>query len=95
MSVLFTVVVTTRDWRALRERHREVLVKRARLSGALRYQVYRNVHDAAQALIIAELPDDDALRELRHALGEEVGALLAARDADERTWELIGWEEIG
>jgi hypothetical protein len=95
MPVLLTAVITTKNWKALRERNREALLGQARRIGATRYRIYRNVHDASQALIVAELPDDDALRELRRALSEQVGALAAGSGADERAWEPTGWEGIG
>ena len=68
MSLLLTVIVATRDWKTLREQNQITLVGQAQQARAIRYQVYRNIHDASQALIIAELPDDDALRELRRVL---------------------------
>jgi hypothetical protein len=95
MSVLFTIIVSTRDWKTLRERNQELLVGQAQQAGATRYQVYRNIHDAARALIVAELPDDDALRELRRALREQVGSLDAGGRPDESMWESAGWEGIG
>jgi hypothetical protein len=94
MSVFFTLVVSTRDWKTLRERNREILVEEARQAGATRFQTYRNVHDASRALIVAELPDDDALRELRRALCEQVDSLGAGDYPDESTWEPTGWESI-
>jgi hypothetical protein len=95
MAVLLTAIITTKDWKMLRERNREVLVGQAQQAGAIRYRIYRNVHDASQVLIVAELPDDDALRELRRALCEQVGTLAVGNHSDERTWEPTGWESIG
>jgi hypothetical protein len=95
MSVFFTFIVSTRDWKTLHERNRAVLVEEARQAGATRFQTYRNVHDASQALIVAELPDDDALRELRRALCEQVDSLGAGDCSNESTWEPTGWESIG
>jgi len=95
MSVLFTAIITTNDWKTLRERNRAILVEQAQQAGATRYRIYRNVHDAAQVLMIAELPDDDALRELRRALCEQVATLAVGNHSDERTWEPTGWESIG
>ena len=91
MPVLFTAIITTNDWKALQEWSRTILVAQAQLAGAIGYRMYRNLHDASQVLIIAELPDDDALRELRRALYEQVGALAAGDSAD---WEPSGWESI-
>jgi hypothetical protein len=92
MPVLFTAIITTNDWKELQEWSRTILVAQAQLAGAIGYRMYRNLHDASQVLIIAELPDDDALRELRRALYEQVGALAAGDSAD---WEPNGWESIG
>jgi hypothetical protein len=95
MTVLLTAIITTKDWKALRERNREILLGPAQQAGAIRYRTYRNVHDASQMLIVAELPDDDALRELRQALSEQVGMLAIGDHSDDRTWEPTGWESIG
>jgi hypothetical protein len=95
MAVLLTAIITTKDWKMLRERNREVLVGQAQQAGAIRYRIYRNVHDASQVLIIAELPDDDALQELRQVLSEQVGTLATGNHSDDRTWEPTGWEGIG
>ena len=94
MSVLFTAIITTNDWKALRERNRAILAVQAQQAGAIRYRIYRNVHDASQVLMIAEFPDDDALHELRRALYEQIGVLAAGGRSDERTWEPTGWEDI-
>ena len=95
MSVLFTAIITTNDWKALREQHHATLVVQAQQAGAIRYRIYRNVYDASQALMIAEFPDDDALYELRRALYEQTGVLAAGGRSDERTWEPTDWEDIG
>ena len=93
MSILFTAVATLKDWKTLRQRNREVLIGQVQQAGAIHYQIYRNIHDASQVLIVAELPDDDALRELRRILSEHVGALLEGSRSDERMWEPTGWDE--
>ena len=95
MSVLFTAIITTNDWKALRAQHHAILVVQAQQAGAIHYRIYRNVHDAAQVLMIAEFPDDDALHELRRALYEQIGLLAIGGRSDERTWESTGWESIG
>jgi hypothetical protein len=94
MPVLFTAIITTNDWKALRERNRAILAVQAQQARAIRYRIYRNVHDASQVLMIAEFPDDDALHELRLALYEQIGVLAAGGNPDERTWEPTGWEDI-
>jgi quinol monooxygenase YgiN len=95
MPVLFTAIITTNDWKVLREQNHATLVVQAQQAGAIRYHIYRNIHDASQVLMIAEFPDDDALHELRQALYEQIGALAAGGRSDERTWEPTGWESIG
>ena len=82
-----------KDWKALRQCSREVLIDQAQRAGALHYQIYRNIHDASQILIVIELPDDDALRELRRTLAEQISALLEGTRSDERVWEPAGWDE--
>lgn len=93
MSVLFTAMATMKDWKTLRQRSREVLIAQAQQAGALHYQIYRNIHDASQMLIVVELPDDDALRELRRTLAEHISTLLEGNRSDERVWEPAGWDE--
>jgi hypothetical protein len=95
MSVLFTAIITTNDWKALQKQNQAILVVQAQQAGAIRYRIFRNVHDASQVLMIAEFPDDDALHELRRALYQQIGALAAGGCSDERTWEPTGWESIG
>ena len=93
MSVLFTTMATMKDWKALRQCSRDVLIDQAQQARALHYQIYRNIHDASQMLIVVELPDDDALRELRRTLTEQISALLEGSCSDERVWEPAGWDE--
>ena len=95
MSVLFTAIITTNDWKALRERHRTILVEQAQQVGIIRYRIYRNVHNASEMLMVAEVPDEDALRELRRELCGQIGTLAANGHLDERVWEPTGWESIG
>jgi hypothetical protein len=93
MSILVTSIIKIKDWLAWQELNRERLFQRARQAGALRYQIYRNVNDASQTLVVAEVADHDAAREMRKALGE-IDDLLACGVADERVWEPTGWEDI-
>jgi hypothetical protein len=93
MSILVTSMIKIKDWLAWQELNRERLLYQASQAGALRYQIYRNVNDASQTLIVAEVAAHDAARELRKALGE-VSDLLAGGAADERVWEPTGWEAI-
>lgn len=92
MPILFTAIAITKEWKTLRQRNHEVLIDQAQQAGAIHYQIYRNIHDASQMLIVAELPDEEALRELRRALTEHVSALLEGSRSDERMWEPTGWD---
>lgn len=94
MPTVLTCIAQVKDWKALQEVFQSALLAQARQVGARRFQIYRNTQDAAQALIVAELPDQDALRELRRALNEQVaGPCLRGPFAD-GVWELTGWADI-
>jgi hypothetical protein len=93
MAVILTVVATSKDWRALRAWSRDVLAEGARQAGATRCRTYRNVYDASQLLIVAELPDAEALWALRLALGEGERSPPLGGTPTEQTWEPTGWEE--
>jgi hypothetical protein len=94
MPILVTSIIKIKDWQAWREVNRERLLHQAREFGARRYQIYRNVNDASQTLVVAEFADHDAAREMSKALGE-IDDLLAGGAADERIWEPTGWTDIG
>src|SRR5262245_4652500 len=79
MPVVLTLIMRTRDWQALRSFSDGLLIGYARAAGATRYRVYRNLHDASEALLVAELPDHDALSRLY-----EAGALFDSWQPDER-----------
>ena len=93
MAILLTCLVKIHDWKAWQALQRERLLQPVRQAGARRYQVYRNVNDASQSLVVAELPDHDTAREMGRALNE-ILALLPGSSADERAWEATGWESI-
>jgi hypothetical protein len=95
MTAVFTCIARVKDWKALQEINRTALLKQARETGARRFQIYRNVSDASQALIVAEFPDHDALREMRRVLSEQMAALSVSAPPDDRAWEPTGWEGIG
>lgn len=95
MPVTFTSIVNIKDWKALQELNRETLVNQADKIGATRFQIYRNLNDASQMLIIAEFPDYDALREMIKALNEQFEARLTGGFSDDRVWEKTEWEGIG
>jgi ketosteroid isomerase-like protein len=93
MPILVTSIVKITDWQAWREAHRERLLHHAKQSGAQRYQIYRNVNDASQTLVVAEFADYDSARELSKALGE-ISELLTSSVITECMWEPTGWEDI-
>jgi len=93
MSILFTAIATITDWKILRQHSREVLIDQAQQAEAIHFQIYRNIHDASQMLILVELPGDDELQELRRTLCEHISTLLEDNRSDERIWEPAGWEE--
>jgi predicted ester cyclase len=94
MPILFTTTACVKDWKALREAHRTTLLGRARLAGAKRFQVYRNVNDASQALIVVELPDEDAAREMSRALNEQLSDIQVGEVPDYEAWEPTGWDGL-
>jgi hypothetical protein len=93
MAVIWTAIVRVRDWRALGRLNRGVLVERARALGSTRFRIYRDVHDASQALLVAELPDHDAVADLGKEVSEHLAALVAGQP-DGRTWEPTELEAI-
>jgi hypothetical protein len=68
MAVVFTARLRVGDWRALRRLSDETLILYARAAGAQRYRLYRDAHDAAEALLLVEAASLAALRPLRDAL---------------------------
>lgn len=95
MSVILTSVARVKDWKALHQLHDETFVGRARAAGAIRFQVFRNVYDASQMLIIAEFPDHDAMQEMWAAMSAEQGVLPEGGVLDEQIWEPTAWVGIG
>ena len=93
MPILITSIIKIKDWQAWQEINRSRLLDQVRQAGARRYQLYRNVNDASQALVVAEVADYDAARETRKALSA-IDDLLVDGAADERVWEPTGWEDI-
>jgi len=94
MAVVLTFVVRIRDWKRLQALSRDTLIGRAREVGATQYQIYRSTTDAAELLLMAELPDHDAACEMRQTLYVELAGLLASRQPDDRLWEACGWESL-
>ena len=95
MPVTFTSIVNIKDWKALQELNRETLVYQADKIGATYFQIYRNLNDVSQMLIIAEFPDYDTLREMIKALNKQFETLLTGDLSDDRVWEKTEWEGIG
>jgi len=95
MAVTFTSIVNIKDWKALQELNRKTLVNQADKIGATYFQIYRNLNDVSQMLIIAEFPDYDTLREMIKALNKQFETLLAGDLSDDRVWEKTEWEGIG
>lgn len=95
MAVLVTAMARTADWAALERLHAERLVACARANGATHYRLYRNAKDAAQALLVAEVPDHEAAQGLLRAAGACLGGLLVGGVSDDRLWEAAGSGGIG
>lgn len=95
MPVTFTSIVNIKDWKALQELNRKTLVNQADKIGATYFQIYRNLNDVSQMLIIAEFPDYDTLREMIKALNKQFETLLTGDLSDDRVWEKTEWEGIG
>lgn len=94
MAIVLTWIARVTDWRALQRLNRETLLDRAREAGARRYQLYRNVKDASQLLVVAELLDYEAAHELGRAVEDQLGGVLIGEAADDRMWEATGLEGI-
>ena len=64
-----------------------------RAAGATRYRIYRNVHDAAEALLIAELASHETIVQLTGALARvnqgraRLHGSPSSALADDRVWE--------
>ena len=95
MAVLLTAMARVTDWQALERCHGEALAACARANGATHYRLYRNVRDAAQVLLLAELPDDDAVRDLVRETSARLGGVIVGGVPDDRLWEATGTAGIG
>jgi hypothetical protein len=95
MVVLLTAMGRVTDWQALEQLHEDALVACAEANGATRFRLYRNVRDVAQVLLLAELPDHDAVQELVREAGARLGGLLVGGIPDDRLWEATGTTGIG
>jgi hypothetical protein len=92
VTVLVAATARVKDWKALQQTWRATSESRARRIHAARFRLYRNAHDASQALLVIELPDLEGLGEIGEAVSDAVRALLEGA-GDERIWEAI--ERIG
>ena len=94
MFVILTAMFRVKDWKALRCFSDQNLIAYARTAGASRYQIYRNIHDAAQALLIVEVSSHGAMVQINNAIMQMSNHAilqpdLAHRgdDLDDRIWE--------
>lgn len=87
MAVIFTAIAKIKDGQTLEKLKAETLIEQARARGATRYQIYRNVNDASQALVLVELPNREAVLEVGDAVLEQMDDLLAGKLADDWVWE--------
>jgi len=93
MSVILTAIFRVTNWQALLRFSDQSLIVAARAAGATRYRIYRNVHDAAEALLIAELASYEAIGQLTGALARVNQGIARLHGspgsalADDRIWE--------
>ena len=93
MSVILTAIFRVTNWQALLHFSDQRLIIVARAAGATRYRIYRNVHDAAEALLIAELKGHEAVAPLTSALAQinqgiaRLHGVSGGALADDRVWE--------
>ena len=95
MAVMYTAVVRITDWQAWQRLSDETLIAYARQAGATRYRIYRNLHDAAEAMIVAEFPDYEAVRRMGESTDARVIRLTPDGVSDDRVWEQMSCEAIG
>ena len=95
MPVILTVVARVKDWRGVQALNQQVWVDQAAATGAARWHIYRNAHDAGQMLLVAEFPDHDALQEVSQAVTQALRPLLAAGALEDGCWESTGWRTLG
>jgi hypothetical protein len=94
MLVILTAMFRVKDWKALRCFSDQQLIAYARVAGASRYQIYRNIHDAAEALLIVEVSSHGAMVQINNAITQMCKhpiiqpALRYRGDVlDDRIWE--------
>ena len=77
VTIVLTSLARVKNWSAIRRLNGEVLVRFARDLRAVRYRVYRNTRDASQLLLLAELPDHEAVQDLARSVDEQFGAVAS------------------
>ena len=93
MSVILTAILRVTNWQALLGYSDQRLIVVARAAGATRYRIYRNVHDAAEALLLAELASHEASTQLTGALAQinqriaQLHSIPTSALADDQVWE--------
>jgi hypothetical protein len=93
MPVIMTAVFRVTNWQALHRLSDQSLIVAARAAGATRYRIYRNVHDAGEALLITECASHEAigqftrtLAQVNQAIAQLKGPSGGARP-DDQVWE--------
>jgi hypothetical protein len=93
MSAILTIIFRVTNWQALRSLSDQSLIVAARAAGATRYQIYRNVHDAAEALLIVECASHEAIRQLTRTMAQvnrgiaQLKLPIGDRRLDDQIWE--------
>ena len=95
MTMMVTLVLRVKDWPALRSLNGATLIRRAREAGAFRYRLLRDARDASQALLVAELPDDQSAQEFEQDVATDLEALSGGRATSDRLWETTELDGIG
>lgn len=94
MAVCYTIMARIKDWKALQRLSDQTLIGYARAAGATRYRIFRNVHNAAEVLLIAEFPDHDAVRQMNSQADGQLSLVVAGAATDDRIWEPIDCQSI-
>jgi hypothetical protein len=93
MPVILTAIFRVANWQALLRFSDQHLIIAARAAGATRYRIYRNVHNAAEALLLAELASHDAVAQVTSVIVQihqgiaQLHTSPASASADDRVWE--------
>jgi hypothetical protein len=94
MVVILTAMFRVKDWKALRSFSDRNLIAYARVAGASRYQIYRNIHDAAEALVIIEVSSHSGMAQISSVIAQMCKQAIVQPDPtyrsdmlDDRIWE--------